>query len=72
MKTNYEVGGYGYGHAKKDFLELILKKYSAERNTFNHYISNPNEVEAILKLGASKAMITAEKVLNRVRKKLGY
>ena len=72
MKTNYEGGGYGYGHAKKDFLELILKKYSAERNTFNHYISNPNEVEAILKMGASKAMITAEKVLNRVRKKLGY
>ena len=72
MKINYEGGGYGYGHAKKDFLELILKKYSAERNTFNHYISNPNEVEAILKLGASKAMITAEKVLNRVRKKLGY
>ena len=72
MKTNYEAGGYGYGHAKKDFLELILKKYSAERNTFNHYISNPNEVESILKLGASKAMITAEKVLNRVRKKLGY
>ena len=72
MKANYEAGGYGYGHAKKDFLELILKKYSAERNTFNHYISNPNEVEAILKLGASKAMITAEKVLNRVRKKLGY
>ena len=72
MKTNYEAGGYGYGHAKKDFLELILKKYSAERNTFNHYISNPNEVEAILKMGASKAMITAEKVLNRVRKKLGY
>ena len=72
MKTNYEAGGYGYGHAKKDFLELILKKYSEERNTFNHYISNPNEVESILKLGASKAMITAEKVLNRVRKKLGY
>ena len=72
MKANYEAGGYGYGHAKKDFLELILKKYSAERNTFNHYISNPNEVEAILKMGASKAMITAEKVLNRVRKKLGY
>ena len=72
MKANYEAGGYGYGHAKKDFLELILKKYSAERNTFNHYISNPNEVEVILKMGASKAMITAEKVLNRVRKKLGY
>ena len=72
MKANYEAGGYGYGHAKKDFLELILKKYSVERNKFNHYVSNPNEVEAILKLGASRAIITADKVLKRVRKKLGY
>ncbi len=72
MKANYEAGGYGYGHAKKDFQELILKKYSLERNKFNHYISSPNEVEGILKQGASKARITADEVLNRVRKKLGY
>ncbi len=72
MKANYEAGGYGYGHAKKDFQELILKKYSFERKKFNHYISSPNEVEAILKQGASKARITADKVLSRVRKKLGY
>lgn len=31
MKANYEEGGYGYGHAKKDFLELILKKYSSDK-----------------------------------------
>ena len=72
MKKNYENGGYGYGHGKKDLIELILNKYSKEREKFNHYISNPDEVEKILVDGASKARESADKVLNRVRKKLGY
>ena len=72
MKKNYELGGYGYGHAKNELYELILKKYSVERDKFQHYISNPDEVEKILKAGATKANATANKVLNRVRKKLGY
>ena len=72
MKKNYELGGYGYGHAKNELFGLILKKYSVERDKFQHYISNPDEVEKILKAGATKANETANKVLNRVRKKLGY
>ena len=72
MKKNYELGGYGYGHAKNELFELILKKYSVERDKFQHYISNSDEVEKILKAGAKKANVTANKVLNRVRKKLGY
>ena len=72
MKKNYELGGYGYGHAKNELFELILKKYSVERDKFQHYINNPDEVEKILKAGAIKASATANKVLNRVRKKLGY
>ncbi len=72
MKKNYELGGYGYGHAKNELFGLILKKYSVERDKFQHYISNPDEVEKILKAGAAKANATANKVLNRVRKKLGY
>ena len=35
MKANYENGGYGYGHAKKELLNLILKKYSKEREKYN-------------------------------------
>ena len=72
MKKNYELGGYGYGHAKNELFDLMLKKYSVERDKFQHYISNPDEVEKILKAGATKANATANKVLNRVRKKLGY
>ena len=72
MKNKYRDGGYGYGHAKNDLLKLIIEKYSEERKSFNHYVSNPNEVEEILIQGANKARITADKVLSRVRKKLGY
>ena len=72
MKKNYELGGYGYGHAKNELYDLMLKKYSIERNKYQHYISNPDEVEKILKAGATKANATANKVLKRVRKKLGY
>ena len=72
MKSKYEAGGYGYGHAKNDLFQLIVEKYSEERKKFNHYISNPNEVEEILVKGAEKASVTADKVLSRVRKKLGY
>ncbi len=72
MKKNYENGGYGYGHGKKDLLELILNNYSEERQKYNHYISNPNEVNEILIHGATKAKLIADEVLTRVRKKLGY
>ena len=72
MKANYENGGYGYGHAKKELLNLILKKYSKEREKYNYYMNNLNEVEAILNNGAKKARNTADLVLKRVRSKIGF
>ncbi len=72
MKENYEKGGYGYGHGKKELSELILSKYKTEREKFTYYIANPDEVEKILSKGEVKAKITADDVLQRVRKKLGY
>ena len=72
IKENYERGGYGYGHGKKELIELIHNKYSSEREKFQYYISNPIEVDKILSKGASKAKLTADKVLERVRKKIGY
>ena len=72
LKLNYEKGGYGYGHAKQDLLELILTKYSKERKQFDYYMNNQDEIDSILKAGSKKALQTANDVLNRVRKKLGY
>jgi tryptophanyl-tRNA synthetase len=72
MKKNYRKGGYGYGHAKTDLLNLILTKYSSEREKYTFYMSNLDRIDSILKAGALKASKTAEEVLNRVRIKVGF
>ena len=72
MRGNYENGGYGYGHAKQALYELIIEKFAAERERFNHYMNNTDEIDAALKIGQEKATKTANEVLKRVREKLGY
>lgn len=66
------AGGYGWGHAKKDLLELILDRFAEERKQFDHLMANPQEVELELKQGQDKARATATEVLERTRKVLGY
>ena len=72
MRANYLGGNYGYGHAKKEFMELILSKYSKERETFDFFMNNPDEIEKRLAAGEEKAKVVAYEVLNRVRVKLGF
>jgi len=72
MRRNYEGGNYGYGHAKQALFELIIERFSEERNRYNYYMSNLSEVDKALEIGAEKASIVADSVLNRVRQKLGY
>ena len=72
MKKNYTTGGFGYGHAKTELLNFILSNYSDQREKFNYFMSNKNELDSILSSGAKKAKIVANEVLGRVRQKLGY
>ena len=72
MRRNYLNGGYGYGHAKKALLELILEKYAPLREKYFYYMEHLDEVDDILLQGAEKARQTASGVLDRVRKALGY
>jgi len=72
MRQNYLAGGYGYGHAKKAILELILDKFSAERERFDYYMNNKEELNEILLEGAKKASNVADSVLDKVREKLGF
>jgi tryptophanyl-tRNA synthetase len=71
MRTNYEGGNYGYGHAKQALYELIINKFSTERETYNYFMENLDEVDKALSVGAKKANAVANEVLYRVRKKLG-
>jgi tryptophanyl-tRNA synthetase len=72
MRTNYEKGGYGYGHAKTALYELILDKFKEQRETYNYYMNNRSELDARLQVGADKARVIAKATLKRVREKLGF
>ncbi len=72
MKLNYEKGGYGYGHAKQALFELILNKFSEQREKYDYYINNLDKLDEALSKGAAKAKKVADSVLNRVREKVGY
>ena len=72
MKNKYQSGGYGYGHAKIDLLNLILEKFKDNRSKFDYLMSNKKEIDLILSEGSKKAEITATQVIKRVKTKLGF
>lgn len=72
MRANYEGGNYGYGHAKQAVYEVVIEKYAHQRERYNHYMANLNEIDAALTIGATKAKAVANDVLKRVRNQIGY
>jgi tryptophanyl-tRNA synthetase len=72
MRSKYRAGNYGYGHAKQEFFELLLSRFSKEREAFDFYMSNPGELEKKLLRGEERARVVALKVIERVRKVLGF
>ena len=48
LKENYLTRGFGYGDSKKALFQLCLDRFSNERNKFNYYINNPEEVNISL------------------------
>lgn len=72
MRQNYLNGGYGYGHAKTELLNCILREFKAARERFEYYMNHTEELENKLKAGEEKAKAIARETLMRVREKLGY
>ena len=72
MRQNYTGGNYGYGHAKKELLGLILETFATERQRFDQLMANTNAIDEALAIGANKARPIAEATVKRVRELLGY
>ena len=72
MHANYTGGNYGYGHAKQALFEKIVERFGPMREKFNYYMEHTEELDQILAIGAGKASEIGDKVLERVRSKLGY
>jgi tryptophanyl-tRNA synthetase len=72
MREKYTSGGYGYGHAKKDLMSLIMDKFYNERKLYLEYMQNKDHLNSILKIGENKAREIANNVMDRVKSKLGF
>tara|TARA_R110001592_G_scaffold266454_2_gene532134 strand:+ start:2466 stop:3434 length:969 start_codon:yes stop_codon:yes gene_type:complete len=72
MRANYEGGNYGYGHAKLALYELIIEKYAKEREIFNYYMANLDELNGKLEEGEAKARVISQEVLARAKKAIGF
>ena len=72
MAANFRAGGYGYGHAKKALLEVLLDGFASERSTYTALMNDRAELDARLAVGAAKAREVARGVLDRVRGRIGY
>jgi tryptophanyl-tRNA synthetase len=72
LRQKYLAGNFGYGHAKQELFELLLQKYSKEREAFNHFMTDQNALEKILVKCEEKATVIAEGVIKKVREKLGF
>ncbi|MNJ89009.1 Tryptophan--tRNA ligase [compost metagenome] len=72
MRANYLAGGFGYGHAKNSLLELILTKFSTQRQKYDELMADKSQIDEALEIGASKARLIARETLKRVRAKVGY
>ncbi|MFT4736912.1 MAG: tryptophanyl-tRNA synthetase [Cyclobacteriaceae bacterium] len=72
LRQKYLAGNFGYGHAKQELLALLMEKYKEERKTYDELMSDPAALESVLEQGEQKAATVAEKVMSRVRKKIGF
>ncbi len=72
MREKYLGGNYGYGHAKKELLELITEKFKKERDAYSRLMNDPGYIEKELEKGESKAREVALATLQRVREALGF
>ena len=72
LKAQYLAGNFGYGHAKKELLDLLMTRYAKERALFDFFMNHPEEIEKRLLAGEEKARLVALPLLNRVREKLGF
>ena len=72
LHLRYTKGGIGYGEAKELLYHEILNRFSINREKFFELTNNRDRVEDLLLEVAIKARKQAQKVLKRVRSRVGY
>jgi tryptophanyl-tRNA synthetase len=72
LRKKYRSGNFGYGHAKKELLDLILSHFASHRENYNRLMSDKGALDSELAKGGEKAREVGQKTLFRVREALGF
>lgn len=71
MEANYRGGNYGYGHAKQALFDKMQEHFAPMQARRDELAKHPDYVWDILKDGAKRASIEADKTMTKVRKLVG-
>ena len=71
LSARYDGKGLRYGDVKIELFQKVMDHFQPFREKRASLISRPKEVRDILRLGAKKANIIAEEVLDRVKSSVG-
>lgn len=71
MKARYRAGNYGYGHAKLALFERLWEFFAPMRTRRAELEKNLDYVRGVLRNGAERASVEAEKTLKTVRQAVG-
>lgn len=67
----YRAGGYGYGHAKKELVQMIDAYFGEARERRRALEKDPDYVRDVLREGGRKGREKAESIMTRVRERVG-
>ncbi len=72
LAEKYRKGGYGYGHAKMDLLEIIKGRFGPSRERYEDLMKRPADLIDVLKLGSQRAQAIAQAKLTQLHKVIGF
>lgn len=71
LEENYQAGGFGYGRAKQALLECLLESFHSARQKREKLLKS-SFVEEVMAEGKKKALMEAQKTLERVKQRIGF
>ena len=71
LKERYNTPGLKYMDIKNELFEYIMEYFSDQRSKRDEYLSNPDSVYDLMKLGEEKAKNVAGETIESVKKSIG-
>lgn len=71
IAAKYKAGNYGYGHAKLELLDILLKYFGSAREKFTQFMENPKLLEEKISSGNIAANILADEKYEQLVKLVG-